>query len=92
MSVALPPAVLGLTGRIEAAGAAARRPLLDEVVAATVVVRAAGGSALAQLVDLVLVADAASWLAAAAEGVDQLPLPAAEAVLGIVRRAVGAAS
>jgi glucose/mannose-6-phosphate isomerase len=69
----------GAAGHLEAA-----RPLLDEVVAASMTVRAAGAGALAQLVDLVLVVDAASLLSAAAEGVDPLPLPAAEAVLGRV--------
>ncbi len=58
----------------------ASRPLLDEVVAATVTIRAAGEGALAQLLDLVLIADAAALLAATSEGVDPLPLPALEAV------------
>jgi glucose/mannose-6-phosphate isomerase len=61
---------------------AAGRPLLEEVLAGSTVLRAAGEGPLAQLLDLVLVVDAAAALVAAAEGVDPLPLPAAESVLG----------
>lgn len=61
---------------------AAARPLLDEVVAATVTVTAAGDGALAQLLDLVLVADAAALLTAGREGIDALALPAAAGVYG----------
>ena len=56
--------------------------LLGEVVAGIEVVRAEGEGPLAQLLDLVQVADATSLELAALEGVDPGPTPAARLVLG----------